>query len=136
MKLQMSFSLILLVVFLAFATESRADSDAYSSLSLWNSQGGYAWRCGSRVERGIYIAGEVTLLDFLIYHLICSEDRIEISGWRNVFTKYLIEIAKSGELRNPGPTEFPERQWSDAAKDGPAPDSLGYFGAARRTTTT
>jgi hypothetical protein len=63
-----------------------------------------------------------------VYHLSCSEDLIEISGWRNVFTKYVIEIAKSGELRSVGPTEYPGRQWSEAAKDGPAPASLGIFG--------
>jgi len=140
MKLQISFGLLLLMVFPAFATESRADSDAY----FCTSKGYLAYETRKGVtpdtvghvlrvvkfepKRGIYPAGEVTLLDFQVYHLICSEDRIEISGWRNVFTKYVIELGKSGELRNLGPTEFPGRQWSDAAKDGPAPDNLGIFG--------
>jgi hypothetical protein len=40
----------------------------------------------------------------------------------------VIEISKSRELRSIGPTEYPGRQWSDAAKDGPARASLGIFG--------
>jgi hypothetical protein len=44
-------------------------------------------------KRGIYLAGEVMLLDFQVYQLICSEGRIEISGWRDVLTKYVVEIA-------------------------------------------
>ena len=140
MKLQISFGLLLLVVFLAFATESRADSDAY----FCTSKGYLAYETRKGVtpgavghvlkvvrfepKRGIYLASEVTLLDFQVYHMICSEDHIEISGWRNIFTKYVIEIAKSGEIKSVGPTEYPGRQWSDAAKDGPAPASLSIFG--------
>jgi hypothetical protein len=140
MKLQISFALTLLAVFLASATQSRADSDGYfctskGYLAFETRKGitpgavGHVLRV-VRLEpkRGIYVAGEVTLLDFEVYHLICSEDRIEISGWRDVFTKYVIEIVKSGELRSVGPTEYPERQWSDAAKDGPHPASLAIFG--------
>jgi hypothetical protein len=67
-------------------------------------------------------------MEFTVYHLMCSEDRIEISGWCDIFTKYVIEIAESGEVRSLGPTEYPGRQWSDAAKDEPAPANLGIFG--------
>jgi hypothetical protein len=140
MKHETFFVLTLLLVSLASAKESRADSDAY----FCTSKGYLAYETRKGVtpgavghvlrvvrfepNRGIYLGGEVTLLDFQVYHMICGEDRIEISGWRNVFTKYVIEIAKSGELRSVGPTEYPGRQWSDAAKDGPAPASLGIFG--------
>jgi hypothetical protein len=140
MKLRTSFVLTLLVVFLASATRSRADSDAY----FCTSKGYIAYETRKSVtpgavghalrvvrfepKRGIYLAGEVRLLDFQVYHLICSEGRIEIPGWRDVLTKYVVEIAKSGELRSVGPTEYPGRQWSEAAKDGPQPASLGIFG--------
>jgi len=140
MKLQIAFGLLLLVVFMAFATDSRADSDAY----FCTSKGYLAYETRKGVtpgavghvlkvvrfepKRGIHLGGEVTLLDFQVYHMICTEERIEISGWRNVFTKYVIELEKSGELKNLGPTEFPGRQWSDAANDGPEPGSLGLFG--------
>jgi len=140
MKLQISFALTLLAVFLASPTQSRADSDGYFCTSkgylAFETRKGITPGAVGHVlrvvrfepKRGIYVAGEVTLLDFQVYHLLCSEDRIEISGWRNVFTKYVIEITKSGELRNLGPAEFPGREWSDAAKDGPAPANLGMFG--------
>ena len=129
MFLRISFGLTLLVVFLASAAQSRGDSDAY----FCTSKGylGYETREGVtpgavghvlravrfEARRGIYLAGEVTLPDFQVYHLICREDRIEISGWRTMFTKYEIEISKSGELKSLGPTEYPELQWSAAAKD-------------------
>jgi hypothetical protein len=78
-------------------------------------------------DRGIYIAGEAALLDFEVYHLTCSPDHIEISGWRKVLTKYVIEFSPSGKLKTVGPTEYPDVPWSDAAKDGPEPQSLGLF---------
>src|ERR1700720_3365600 len=103
MQNQTSFVLTLLVVLLASATQSRADSDAY----FCTSKGYLAYETRKGVtpgavghvlkvvrfepKRGIYLASEVTLLDFEVYHMICSEDRIEISGWRNIFTKYVIE---------------------------------------------
>jgi hypothetical protein len=140
MKLQISFVLTLLAVFLASAAQSRADSDAYfctskGYLAFETRKGvtpgsvGHALRVVRfESKRGIYLAGEVTLLDFQVHHLICSEGRIEISGWSKVFTKYVVEIAKSGELSSVGPTEYPERQWPDHAKDGPEPASLSIFG--------
>jgi hypothetical protein len=128
------------VVFLAFPTLSRAGEDAY----FCTCKGYFAYETHEGVtpgvvghvlrvvrfesKRGIYLAGEVTLPEFTVYHLICNEDRIEISGWRRVFTKYVIEIAKSGEIKNLGPHEYPGLAWSVAAKDGPAPPDLGIFG--------
>jgi hypothetical protein len=140
MKRQAALVLTLLVVFIAFAIPSHATSDAYfctskGYLAYEPHDGGAPGVVGHvlRVvrfepKRGIYLAGEVTLLEFTVYHLMCSEDRIEISGWCDIFTKYVIEIAGSGEVRSLGPTEYPGRQWSDAAKDEPAPANLGIFG--------
>jgi len=139
-KHQTTFVLTFLAVVLVFSVPSRADSDGYFCAS----KGYLAYELREGItpgivghvlrvvrfgtKRGIYLASEVPLLDFEVYHFICSEDRIEISGWRNVFTKYVIEIPGSGEVRSLGPTEYPGRQWSDAAKDGPAPADLGIFG--------
>jgi hypothetical protein len=140
MKHHIALVITLLVVFLAFPTLSRAGEDAYfctykGYFAYETREGGTPGVVGHvlRVVRfeskhGIYLAGEVTLPEFTVYHFICSEDRIEISGWRKVFTKYVIEIAKSGEIRSLGPTEYPGLPWSVAAKDGPAPADLGIFG--------
>jgi hypothetical protein len=143
MKRQAAFVLTLLVVFIAFAIPSHATSDAHFCTSkgylAYETHDGDAPGVVGHVlrvvrfepKRGIYLAGDVTLLEFTVYHLMCSEDRIEISGWRDEFTKYVIEIAGSGEVRSLGPTEYPGRQWSDASdatKDGPAPANLGIFG--------
>jgi len=83
-----------------------------------------------RIEpnRGIYPAGEATLLDFEVYHLVCTENRIEISGWRKVFTKYVIELLPSGEMKVSGPLEYPNVGSREAAKDGPQPLSLDLYG--------
>jgi hypothetical protein len=139
-KHQSTFVFAFLGVVLAFSVPSRADSDG----SFCVSKGYLAYDVREGItpgvvghvlrvvrfgtERGIYLASEVPLMDFEVYHLICSEDRIEISGWRKVFTKYVIEFSASGEVTSFGPTEYPERRWSDAAKDGPAPGDLGIFG--------
>jgi hypothetical protein len=123
-----------------FATKSRADEDGL----FCTSKGYLAYEVRQGItpgvvghvlqvvrfeaKRGVYLANEATLVDFEVYHLTCSADHIEISGWNNVFMKYVIQIAGSGELKSLGPTMYPERQWSDAAKDGPAPPSLRIFG--------
>ena len=140
MKHQAALVSALLLLFLALAPQSLADADGYfcagkGYLAYELRQGittdvrGHVLRVVRfEPQRGIYPAGEVTLLDFEVYHLTCTEQRIEISGWRNVFTKYAIEFAGTGELKSLGPEEYPGRQWSDAAKDGPQPDSLRIFG--------
>jgi hypothetical protein len=98
MKRQAAFVLTLLVV-IAFAIPSHATSDAHFCTSKgylpYETHDGDAPGVVGHVlrvvrfepKRGIYLAGEVTLLEFTVYHLMCSEDRIEISGWRDVFTK-------------------------------------------------
>jgi len=124
MKRQTTFVLTFLAVVLVFSVPSRADSDGYFCAS----KGYLAYELREGItpgvvghalrvvrfgpKRGIYLASEVPLLDFEVYHFICSEDRIEISGWRNVFTKYVIEISGPGEVRSLGPTEYPGRQWN------------------------
>jgi len=140
MKHRTFFVLTLLLVSLASAKESRAGDDVYFCTSkgylAYETQKGVTPGVVRHVlrvvrfelNRGIYLAAEVTLPEFTVYHFICSEDRIEIAGWRKVYTTYLIEIAKSGELGSVGPTEYPGLSWSVAAKDGPAPSDLGIFG--------
>jgi hypothetical protein len=140
MKHHAALVITLLVTFLAVPTMSLAAEDTYfctykGYFAYETREGGTPGVVGHvlRVvrfesKRGIYLAGEVTLPELTVYHLICSEDRIEISGWRKVFTRYVIEIAKSGEIRSLGPTEYPGVSWSVAAKDGPAPSDLGIFG--------
>jgi hypothetical protein len=130
-----------LAAFLAFATLSRADTDAYfctskGYLAYEAREGtapgvvGHVLRVmGFEPERGIYLAGEVMLPEsFTVYHLICREDTIEISGWLNVVTKYVIGVAKSRDIRMLTSTDYPGQRWSDAVKDGPAPADLGIFG--------
>jgi hypothetical protein len=141
MKQQIAFVLTLLVVFVVLASPSRADTNA--SFCAFKGYLAFEAREGTtsgvvghvlRVvrldpQRGIYLAGEVTLPElFTVYHLICNEDNIQLGGWNNVVTKYVIEIAKSREVRVLGPSEYPGQKWSDAAKDGPAPADLGIFG--------
>jgi hypothetical protein len=140
MKHHIALVITLLVVFLAFPTLSRAGEDVYFCISkgylAYETREGVAPGVVPHLlrvvrfelKRGIYLAGEVTLPEFTVYHLICSEDRIEISGWRKVFTQYVIEIAKSGEIRSLNPTEYPGLPWALAAKDGPAPGDMGIFG--------
>ncbi len=48
--------------------------------------------------------------------------------WRKVFTKYVIDILPSGEMKVSGPLECPDVQWRDAAKDGPELLSPCLFG--------
>jgi hypothetical protein len=140
MRHHIALGLTSLVVFLAFPTLSRAGDDAFSRTSkgylafeMREGVAGGAFRHVLRVvrfqpKRGIYLAGDVTLPEFMVYHFICSADRIEISGWGRVYMKYVIEIAKSGEVRRLGPTEYPGLPWKVAAQDGPAPADLGIFG--------
>jgi len=140
MKLRLLFTLAFFAVAVVFSASARADSDGY--FCTWKGYVAYELRQGItegvvghklrvvRIEpdRGIYVAGEATLLDFEVYHLACSQDRIEISGWHNVVTKYVIDLLPSGELKTVGPTEYPNLRWQDAAKDGPEPPSLALFG--------
>jgi hypothetical protein len=141
MKQHVALVFMLLVVFLVLESPSRADTDAYfctfKGYLAFEAREGTAPGVVGHVlrvvrldpQRGIYLAGEVTLPAlFTVYHLICNGDSIEVSGWNNVFTKYTIEFAKSSDVRVLGPTEYPGQRWSDAAKDGPAPIGLGIFG--------
>jgi len=113
-------SIVVAVIFtLTLSGSARGDSDGNFCTS--NGYVAYELREGIttgvrghvlkvvRVEpnRDIYTAGEVTLLDFEVYHLICSQYHIEISGWQNVFTKYMIDRLPSGELKASAPLEYP-----------------------------
>ena len=143
MEHRLAYGLALVAAALVFSTAARAQCDVkfctskgYVAYEAYQVQQGLTERVAGhklrlvRVEpnRGAYLAGEATLLDFNTYHLICSEARIEISGWRKVFTKYLIDILPSGEMKVFGPLEYPDIGWQEAAKDGPQPLNLDIFG--------
>jgi hypothetical protein len=140
MKQRRQFVFVLFVAALIFPITARADTDGdfcisrgYVAYSL--RQGLTAGIVGQKLRlvkvepgRGIVRAGDATLLDFEVYHMICSENRIEISGWRKVFTKYVIDILPSGEMKVSGPVNYPNLGWREAANDGPTPLSLNIFG--------
>jgi len=73
--------------------------------------------------RGIYFAGEVALQDFQVHHMSCGADKIEISGWGNVFKQYVIDIA--GDPHIADFSEDPARRF-DPSKDGPEPPDFVY----------
>jgi hypothetical protein len=139
-KHRLLLTLTFFVATFVLSASARADSDGFFCTS--KGYVAYELRQGItqgivghklkvvRVEpdRGIYVAGEATLLDFETYHMTCSQERIEISGWRKVFTKYVIDILPSGEMKVSGPLEYPDVDWRDAAKDGPESPSLCLFG--------
>jgi hypothetical protein len=138
MKRRHQFVFAFLAAALIFPIAARADGDfcVASGYVAYNLQQGITPGIVGqklmlvKVEpgRGIFRAGAATLLNFVVYHLICGENRIEISGWRKVFTKYLIDILPTGEMKVSGPMEFPNIGWREAAGDGPAPLSLAIFG--------
>jgi len=74
---------------------------------------------------GIYLLGEAKLEDFQPHRMICSKDRIEISGWAKEFHKYVIEIAAPDKVNIVEHTKDAARRF-DPAKDGPEPLQLGY----------
>jgi len=148
MRRRIVFAVTLLVVLVVFASTSRANAHAYfctfKGYLAYEATEGTTPRVVGHVlrvvrlepQRGIYLAGEVTLPEwFSVYHLTCNEDRIELLGtyasppwWSRVVTKYIADISKSSDVRIIGPIEYPGLSWSDAAKDGPVPGDLGIFG--------
>jgi len=129
--------LTFIVVSLAFCGSSRADEDG--SFCLYRGYLAYELRSGItpgvaghvlkvvrfEPKRGIYNAGEVTLQDFQVHRMTCGQDRVEISGWGNIFKKYTIDIAGQEKLKVVDYTESPTRRF-DASKDGPEAPKLAY----------
>jgi hypothetical protein len=77
---------------------------------------------------GIRLAGDIPLPPmFTVYHLVCNDDRVLVTGFEKVVTQCTIEVTESsvGLL---SVTEDSGKRWSDAAKEGPAPVDLGIFG--------
>jgi len=147
MKLQISFSLLLLVVFLAFATESRADSDGY----FCTSKGYLAYELREGItpgvvghvlkvvrfdpQRGIRSAGGVTLQDLQVHRMTCGEDRIEIDGFGTVrhgdppLTRCVIKIGSPQEeisILECTDDATLGQDWRKVV--GPAPPNLGQWG--------
>jgi len=76
-------------------------------------------------QHGIYTAGDATLQDFQVHHMTCFEDRVEISGWANIFKRYIVSIAGKGSLQVLNFVEDPARKF-DRTKDGPEPHQLAF----------
>jgi hypothetical protein len=129
--------LTLLAVALSFSIPSHADSDGCFCTSrgylAYEMRGAITPGVAGHVlrivrfeaERGIYIAGEVTLEDFQVHRMICDQDRVEISGWERISERYVIEIAGAQKIHILEYAEDPTRRF-DASKEGPEPAQLGY----------
>lgn len=76
---------------------------------------------------GIYVAGAVILQDFQVHDMICSADRVEISGWEQRFKKYVIEISGPEKVHVGAYIEDPTQKF-DAAEQGLEPPQLGIGG--------
>jgi hypothetical protein len=129
--------LALLAAALAFCVPSRADSDG----CFCTSRGYLAYELRGAItpggaghvlrvvrfesRRGIYVAGEVVLQDFQVHHMACTEDRVEISGWAEMFKRYVIDVGEKQEVHILDYIEGPMQRF-DASKEGPEPPQLGY----------
>ncbi len=121
-----------------FPMLSRADSDGYSCASkgylayelregLTPGVVGHVLRVVRfEPERGVYVAGEVSLPDFQVQGMTCSQDRVEILGWPKVFTKYIIETIGPQGVRILETTEDRQRQF-DYRTAGPQPPNLARW---------
>jgi len=137
MKLQSTYVLTFFVMVLALSVPSCADSDG----SFCTSRGYIAYELRNGItpgvaghvlkvvrfepKRGIYSAGNVTLQDFQVHRMTCGQDRVEISGWGNIFKKCTIDIVGQEKLNVIDYTEDRTRRF-DASKDGPEPPQFGY----------
>jgi len=129
-------TLTFLAVVFALCASSRADEDGsfctsigYLAYELSNgTTPGVAGHVLKVVrfgpERGMYMAGEVTLQDFQVHRMICSQDRVEISGWGNIYKKYIIDVGGQ-KLNIVDFTEEPTKRF-DPSKDGPEPSSFRF----------
>jgi hypothetical protein len=77
-------------------------------------------------ERGIYEAGEVSLLDFQIHHMECTQDRVKMSGVNKGYIEYTIDISEPNKLKIVDTTQDPERLPSTL---GAATEALGLSAA-------
>jgi len=137
MKRRIAYLFTLVAVGVAFCVPSRADSDGSFCIAkgylVYEVREGITAGVTGHVlrvvrfepQRGIYAAGEVTLQNFQVHHMVCGPDRVEISGWGNMFKKYTIDIARPEKLSILDDAEDPARQF-DPSKDGPEPPQFGY----------
>jgi hypothetical protein len=130
-------ALLFIAVALAFCVPSRADEDG----SFCTSRGYLAYELRNGItpsiaahvlkvvrfepKRGIFTPGEVTLQDFQVHRMTCGPDRVEISGWGNIYKKYRIDIAAQDKLSVVEYTEDPTRRF-DSSKDGPEAPKFAY----------
>jgi hypothetical protein len=71
-------------------------------------------------SKGIYFAGKVNLQDFQVHRMKCERERIEISGYGNIFKQYEIKISGPQSPRIANFMQDPARHF-DTQKDGPEP---------------
>lgn len=118
---------------------SRADSDGFfctpRGYLAYELRNGITPRVVGHVLRvvrfepnlGIYVAGQVILQDFQVHHMIRSTDRVEISGWEQMFKKYVIEIPGPEKVHVGAYIEDPTQRF-DTSGQGPEPPQLGIGG--------
>jgi hypothetical protein len=78
-------------------------------------------RFGSK--KGIYQAGEVSLSDFQVQHMECTQDHVRISGMSKGYTEYAVDISTPDKLRIEDTVRDAERVPSTP---GPAPETLRF----------
>jgi hypothetical protein len=125
----------LVLLFALFAPPARADNDGffcsskgYVALELrsFHTRGLKAShvlrvvRFGS--EKGFYPAGEVSLLDFQVQHMECTQDRVRMSGMNKGYTEYTVDISTPNKLKIVDSIHDAARVPSTL---GPAPETLG-----------
>lgn len=76
-------------------------------------------------RRGIYPAGEETLVDFQVHQMVCTGDRIEMVGWRKGFERYVLTVNEPQGLTVSEHTADPARQF-DYKKEPPDTPVLWY----------
>lgn len=138
MKCQTTFVFACVVLApLFFAGQVRADSDG----SYCTSRGYLAYELREGLspevkghvvrvlrfaaERGIYTAGELTLPDFQVHQMYCTEDRVEVWGWNKGFHKYIIDTKGPEAPRIAGHFEDAARKFV-YTKEPPDTSQLWY----------
>jgi hypothetical protein len=132
MRNALSLSLAIVGASLLFSASCRADEDGFFCTArgylAYNLRGGITPGVTGHVlkvvrfdsKRGVYLAGQVMLQDFQVHRMICTQDRIDVSGYANVFKQYAITIAGPAGPQIVGFSEDPRRRFNPQ-KDGPEP---------------
>jgi hypothetical protein len=126
----------LVLLFALFAPPARADNDGFFcsskgylafELRSFHARGLKAnhvlrvVRFGS--EKGIYQAGEVSILDFQVHRMECTQERVRISGMNKGYIEYTLDISMPDKLKVVDSVQDAGRLPSTL---GPAPETLGF----------